>query len=613
MKTRKLISLLLALMMFVSVVPFYASAAEPIALTEANVTVWPTAEGFIYFGQKINDGVTLTGGEVQYDGNVVAGHFEFAEPEFRPTGWASAYRPKMIFVPDDINAYTSFDVAASKNTTFAVKKTSLVFVNENDGPVATAVEAGAKLSTSTLSGGQVKNPYYEEEPKALTAYWRWAKSSTIVNESGYYQALLAISNYEVLYMDVWVQIASDIPETSIIEYPTVPELTYNPDVTWADIELTGGKAVIKGTETEVEGTFAIKNLNAIPNPNKTEIEVVFTPANAEEALPYEFTIPVTVNPLPISFGEDLKGTSIDDPFVYEVEPGTIVRDAFPKRYLNYPTPSVVGIEDANSYVENGGVYKVTVLNYTNTNYTGSEAYVKFVFKDVEFAVSSVSYYAGTEKINVKFSESNFSGTFDVYVDDIPVGDDIPRAGDHIDVPYAFETSGTHTVKVVYNPTENDYYFMADYETEIQANVERHITLKDMSGSQQINVNGKNTYAENAYIRYGDTVSINYLFPDLFATWVITDKEGKTVNLEGVDLASSEISFTMPDYDLVFAVKTTTQLEQEDAIANCDHLCHSNNPIMQLFWKILHFIFRLFGVQQYCDCGIKHYESSLFGF
>ncbi|MBR2414006.1 MAG: hypothetical protein IKB13_05855, partial [Clostridia bacterium] len=65
MKTRKLISLLLALMMFVSVVPFYASAAEPIALTEANVTVWPTASGEIWFGQKINEGVTLIGGEVQ--------------------------------------------------------------------------------------------------------------------------------------------------------------------------------------------------------------------------------------------------------------------------------------------------------------------------------------------------------------------------------------------------------------------------------------------------------------------------------------------------------------------------------------------------------------------
>ena len=40
MKTKKLLSILLALMMMLSVVPMYASAAE--ALKATNVTQWPT-------------------------------------------------------------------------------------------------------------------------------------------------------------------------------------------------------------------------------------------------------------------------------------------------------------------------------------------------------------------------------------------------------------------------------------------------------------------------------------------------------------------------------------------------------------------------------------------
>ena len=84
------------------------------------------------------------------------------------------------------------------------------------------------------------------------------------------------------------------------------------------------------------------------------------------------------------------------------------------------------------------------------------------------------------------------------------------------------------------------------------------------------------------------------------------------NLEGVDLTSSEISFTMPDHDLVFAVKTTTQLEQEEAIANCDHFCHSDNELIQMFWNIINLFCRLFGIEQYCECGDTHYSAPLFG-
>lgn len=587
-----------------------AFADSKIVMTADNITVYPTAEGSIYFGQKINEGVTLSGGEVQYEGAVVAGHFEFADPEFRPTGWASAYRPEMIFVPDDTNVYASFDVAASKNTTFTVKKATPVLVDENDIPVASEVEAGANLSTSTLSGGQVKNPYYAEEPKALAGYWRWTKTSTVVNESGYYQARMVVSNYEVFYMDVWVQVASDIPETSIAEYPTVPELTYNPDVTWADIELTGGKAVIKGTETEVEGTFAIKNLNAIPNPSKTEIDVVFTPANAEEALPYEFTIPVTVNALPISFGKDYKGTAIDEPFEVEVAYGSKVSEVLfqAKKHLNYPTPSVVGIEDENSLAENGKVYKVSVLNYSNSNYTGTYAYVKATFKTTEISSEIKSVIgSGLNKFLVDCGSYSPMGTFTVYCN----GEEIAevKRGVAFDCEVYNDEGGTYEITAKYNPVENDYFIVSDASWSITVAPVRHIKVANTS-SMPFTVNGNSGHT--ATIRTGDTIVMEYTMPE-FAYWVIKDGNGKTVELDGVDVNEKKITFTMPDYDLKFSVKTPAQLEQEEAEANCDHLCHSDNAFYQVLWNILSIIFRLFNIQQYCDCGATHYDAPIFGF
>ncbi len=45
--------------------------------------------------------------------------------------------------------------------------------------------------------------------------------------------------------------------------------------------------------------------------------------------------------------------------------------------------------------------------------------------------------------------------------------------------------------------------------------------------------------------------------------------------------------------------------------NCDHLCHKDG-ILGFIWKIISFLQRFFGIQQYCDCGVLHYEKAIFG-
>ncbi len=50
---------------------------------------------------------------------------------------------------------------------------------------------------------------------------------------------------------------------------------------------------------------------------------------------------------------------------------------------------------------------------------------------------------------------------------------------------------------------------------------------------------------------------------------------------------------------------------EPADEACDHLCHKDG-ILGFLWKIIRFFYRLFNIQQYCDCGVLHYDAPVFG-
>lgn len=615
MKTKKLLSILLVLVMMLSIVPMYASAADPIALTTSNIVTYPTAEyinnGAIYFGQKVGDAISFSGGEVQYNGETVPGHFEPVDMNTVPTS-TGTQRADIKFIPDDTTLYSGFEYKRCRYVTYTVSKTTPVFVDaENDPLVASEVEAGAKLSTSILSGGKMVNPYNADEAKIAARSWEWSNPDTVINESGYYEAIFVPVGYEKTTVQVYVKIASDVPETEILENPTISDFVYDENLTWKDVKINGGKAVIKGTETIVEGVFSVADnvKDWVPTVGLNNVPVVFTPYDAEVALPYSFNIPVTVNALPISFGEDYKGTTIDDPFEVEVTYGSKVSSVLSaaKKHLNYPTPSVVGIEDENSLAENGKVYKVSVLNYSNSNYTGTYAYVKATFKTTEISSEIKSVIgSGLNKFLVDCGSYSPMGTFTVYCN----GEEIAevKRGVAFDCEVYNDEGGTYEITAKYNPIENDYFIVSDASWSITVAPVRHIKVANTS-SMPFTVNGYSGHT--ATIRTGDTIVIEYTMPE-FAYWVIKDGNGKTVELDGVDVNEKKITFTMPDYDLKFSVKTPAQLEQEEAEANCDHFCHSDNQFLQIFWNIISFFMRLFGTEQYCECGAAHYDAPIFG-
>ena len=184
----------MALMMMLSVVPMYASAADPVALTEANVVTWPTIEGEIYFGQKLNDGFTVVGGTVTTDGTaegtVIPGKFEFIDPEYVPT--SSTGIASFKFTPNNIEEYTGFEVEYVWDVTYPVKVVTPVLVDDSNPPIVVdAVEYGTMLRNVSISGGQMMNPIVPTESVVLSKNWTWANARTKVTESGYYPAKFA--------------------------------------------------------------------------------------------------------------------------------------------------------------------------------------------------------------------------------------------------------------------------------------------------------------------------------------------------------------------------------------------------------------------------------------
>ncbi|MBQ4644325.1 MAG: hypothetical protein IJB72_01025, partial [Clostridia bacterium] len=485
MKTKKLLSILLALMMMLSVVPMYASAADPIALTEANVTVWPTASGEIYFGQKISDGITLSGGEVQYDGAVVAGHFEFIDSELRPTS-AGNQIAAIKFIPNDTSAYTGFEVAYAWDVTFKVNKTTPVFVDENDTvPVATEVEAGAALSTSTLSGAKVKNPYNESESKALAAKWRWTKTSTIVNESGYYQARMVIgTTYEVIYTDVYVKVAGEAVATTITEAPTA-SLTYDGVTTWADVELTGGKAM--SGDTEVAGKFTIDNAGStVIEAGTYTLNITFTPDDTENYLPSTGTATVTVNPAPIKFVDENGADIVPEitvPYGTTFSSGDDICIAL-KNYLIIQSGvarNVYVLDDEGNILDHKTTASVGTKEYKVIARTDNKNYGEAVltFKlTVEATDVKVNILRTTKEILVSKANNTDptpTGTFAIYVDGQLLKDGVKHNNP---VEWNPTASKIYTIKAVYTPIENDPVNVEDVTITIPVALERKITYSD---------------------------------------------------------------------------------------------------------------------------------------
>ncbi len=277
---------MLAIMMMLSVVPFYASAAQ-IELTEANVVSYPTAEGTIYAGQKFGDYITLKGGEVRYDANgngtldedeTVAGAFEIIEDDANATAGVTIKQLTIKFVPADTETYS--EIAISKSSSGISIQPLGRPVTIIEYPVADEVEAGTKLRNVKLTGGVIIDNETQEVVEVKT--WRWKILTATVTESGYQElnVMFTSSLYKISPIMIYVRVKGDTSEvklpTQITERPTIEQTIYT-GTKASDIELIGGKATdINGTE--LSGKFVLQDENKVyDTAGKFSDNVVFIP------------------------------------------------------------------------------------------------------------------------------------------------------------------------------------------------------------------------------------------------------------------------------------------------------------------------------------------------
>ena len=585
MKTKKLLSILMALMMMLSVVPFYASAADPIALTTANVVEWPTvkyknADGMYYYEQPIEDGLELTGGVVTSDGTsngtIIEGEFVFNyEGRNLPTsGNRKAY---IKFVPKDTENYAGFSVDNSADVTFVVTKTTPVLADAiNDPVVATEVEAGATLASSTLSGGKVINPYNPDAPKLAASSWAWTTKKTVVNESGYYEARLVCGSYNIIYAQVYVKVAGDEATVEIEEMPTIADVKYQEGLTAGDLIISGGKA-------SVSGEFKVKDASQALVGGKNTVAVVFVPEDTTLDV-VELSVTVSVEKLE-TFFVDKDGNEIIPeirvPYKSECS-SSIVKSLVEKLDVNCGEFSVTytyipATIDTTILAEYE--YKVAIQP-KNNNYETSELLIKLIVEPLEVSPYFIAYGNDEYEITTGNYQTKPKGTYDLYVNGELVMEDIAYQTRFTWRP---EKSGNYTLKAVYNPVENDTFKVNDAVREM----ELMLTWK---------INCINCGAYD--YKCGETARVNHSLGDKFGGWVFYDENGNEFTPENVvaDESTSSVKFTMPDFSLTVEAKekgaagSDTLGGIDDIFGNLGDLTEgdSDNPIVNIFNNIIAF-------------------------
>lgn len=604
MKTRKLLSIFLALLMLLSVVPFYASAAAE-TLTATNVQTWPTLsykhpDGVMYYGMTVAEGLTINDDEVVIDaaGNQVAGHFEFVTPTKILSG--SNVKADLLFVPDDADAYSTIKKNRS-SVLFSVQKTQLVLIDENNPPVAVSqIVKGGTLSTVELTGGQVKNPYVETDTKADGAYWEWVNPDTVVTESGEFEATLhtAGGSYESMTRMVYVEVESSIEATTMVEAPTA---TVEYGTAWNEVVFEG--KVMAG-DTEVSGTFALKSPSTIkPAVGYYDyIKVVFTPDDLEKYAPCEGTAVVTVTKGNYKLvNEDGEEVVPEFTMPYGTTFGKV-----PLQSMIKDRSLLTGADIANVYFpghEKDEIIPVGTNTYAVRIYPNNEDYSSYKRTDLQFVITiepvvitTTAYWSLSDKIGGKVSHEA-KGTFDVFVDGELAGDDIKIAKNkEWSFDYPIPATGDYTLKVVYNPIENDPHSMVDYETVVNVRMKRKIILPEDS-RVTYKVNGDE---RTSIMRLGDTIELSTFGGDLFRGWKIADASGNIVDLGVADLMASDITFIMPDYDLYIEAQYEKEVVDDNnggldidnifGDLDLDNLTQgdSDNPIVNIFNNIIAF-------------------------
>ena len=421
----------------------------------------------------------------------------------------------------------------------------------------------------------------------------------------------------------------------------------------SQIKLTGGEA-------KEEGTFSFENPDQILVAGTNRINVKFTPS-AEGVTYYEIkTISLTIQ----SEYKFLDKDGNETVPVYTVTYGTALKDSNVNInaligqtgcYLNatsnysYSAPDGKDAIISNSF---SGItlpvgehtFEVTVkpIGYSITEtppYITSTLTFVINVVPVEMNVLSVDHNALENELKVRVDNTAAEGTYDVFVDGVQIADNVSGTSYGMDewltveIPWAVaeKINKEYTVKVVYNPIENEPVAMEDYEGTFRTNLPFTV-YKDGSFTMY---QGKNQVTGGSYSPAYEGITriqctVPYEQQADFITWYITDEDGNELDIEvyGIEkthgtgtqtgtlvetkveaeLSDTTIYFDMPNGNVKVSYKTQSMIDEEakqEAIDNCNCLCHYTNPVAEFIWKIISFFMNLFGIDKPCACGFAH--------
>ncbi|MBQ6930659.1 MAG: hypothetical protein IJN38_00865, partial [Clostridia bacterium] len=413
------------------------------------------------------------------------------------------------------------------------------------------------------------------------AKWLWLSSSTIVNESGYHKAFLSTgSSYTDMFTWVLVRVKGDTSEvkiaTSIEELPTVEGEYYVGDK-WADVKLVGGKAVDMDGNP-VSGTFNFDTTNEkLGVAGTLGTRVKFTPDDSRYSTAKSGQdVYFTVNKAPVKF-VDSEGEEIVPEITIEYTNAKIGQYNFGyylKPYTNLTDSDGVsfnfaGLEGENDYITVGT--KKYKINASAQNQNYEKSVLEFILTVTPKPLDITVSYVNNQIVISRTTTDRINGSFELYVDGVKLTDGVKIEGAQSSAKYGWtpKTSGTHTVKAVYVPAENDTVSIESAETQVQMNLTRALILPEGT-CYTAKVNGSSNFTA---VACGDTVSLSCTFED-FECWIITGADGKTADLGTVmtektvtdanggvtfvteegDLTCANIIFAMPDEDITVTYK-----------------------------------------------------------
>ncbi len=575
MKTKKLLSILMALMMMLSVVPFYASAAE--ALAVKNVSQWPTLSyktdrELIYFGEKPADYLVINDDEIVLNaaGKQVAGHFEFIDPDEITTAADDAVRANIKFVPDDESTYTGFQRKRCPNVTFKVEKGTLKLVDEVNDPPITIGEypSGTPITDIVITGGEVVNVLSDAADANKNIYnWHWQDTTLIVTESGYYNAIRSTAYFNDFVVPVYIEVESSIEVTTIVEAPTA---TIEYGTAWNEVVFEGGK--VMAGDTEVSGTFTRTSTStAKPAVGEHSLKVIFTPDDLEKYATCEGYGTVTVTKgnykLVNEDGEEVTVPEFTMPYgttLGKVPIQSLIKDrslltGADVAFVAFPEHEKDEIILLGTHTYNVRIYP---SHEDNSNYKST--YYQFVIT-IEPAVLELSLKSelDEENANIRYyylAKKNYNdpapkGTFTYYIDGELAAENVSMG---YRVKIAPEKSGTHEIKIVYNPVENDPFIIED--------INRTDNIKLIHNLNRGNL----VMGGNAREWFGDEIKLDAnIAVENLGGWKFTDANGNEVVLEDAVYEGRYVTFTMPDFDL--NVEFIDKRESSDDSGNIDDI------------------------------------------